>query len=47
MGVANVFDKEPPVMTTGTATRYGNIPAFATQYDLYGRTPYVRLKYRF
>lgn len=46
-GVANVFDKEPPVMTTGTATRYGNIPAFATQYDLYGRTPYVRLKYRF
>lgn len=47
VGVANVFDKEPPVMTTGTATRYGNIPAFATQYDLYGRTPYVRLKYRF
>lgn len=47
VGVANVFDKEPPVMTTGTATRYGNMPAFATQYDLYGRTPYVRLKYRF
>src|SRR5690606_37596800 len=46
-GVANVFDKEPPVMTTGAATRYGNTPAFATQYDLYGRTPYVRLKYRF
>ena len=47
VGIANVFDKEPPVMSTGTATRYGNIPAFATQYDLYGRTPYVRLKYRF
>lgn len=46
-GIANVFDKEPPVMTTGAATRYGNVPAFATQYDLYGRTPYVRLKYRF
>src|SRR5690606_2945369 len=29
-GVANVFDKEPPVMTTGAATRYGNMPAFAT-----------------
>ena len=47
VGVANVFDAKPPLMSTGSATRYGNIPAFATQYDLYGRTPYVRLKYKF
>ena len=28
-------------------SRYGNVPAFATQYDYYGRTPFVRLKYKF
>ena len=47
VGVSNVFDTKPASMTTGAATRYGNMPAFATQYDLYGRTPYVRLKYKF
>lgn len=47
VGVSNVFDTKPALMTTGAATRYGNMPAFATQYDLYGRTPYVRLKYKF
>ncbi|WP_269791528.1 TonB-dependent receptor [Stenotrophomonas sp. Iso1] len=47
VGVSNVFDAEPPKVSTGSATRYGNIPAFATQYDYYGRTPFVRLKYKF
>ncbi|MGY0503888.1 TonB-dependent receptor domain-containing protein [Luteimonas sp. e5] len=47
VGMRNVFDAKPPVMTTGTATRYGNIPAFATQYDWYGRTLYARYNYRF
>jgi len=47
VGIANVFDTKPALMTTGAATRYGNMPAFASQYDLYGRTPYVRLKYKF
>lgn len=47
VGVANVFDAKPPLVSTGAATRYGNTAAFATQYDLYGRTPYVRLKYKF
>lgn len=47
VGVSNVFDAKPPSMSTGTATRYGNVPAFATQYDYYGRTPFVRLKYKF
>lgn len=47
VGVANVFDAKPAYVTTGVASRYGNTAAFATQYDLYGRTPYVRLKYKF
>ena len=46
-GVENLFDAEPPSLSTGAATRYGNIPAFATQYDLYGRTGYVRFNYKF
>lgn len=47
VGVANVFDAKPALVSTGAATRYGNVPAFATQYDYYGRTPFVRLKYKF
>ncbi len=47
VGVSNVFNTKPPSISTGAGSRYGNIAAFATQYDLYGRTPYVRLKYKF
>ncbi|MFZ6695399.1 TonB-dependent receptor plug domain-containing protein [Stenotrophomonas acidaminiphila] len=47
VGIANVFDTKPALVSTGAATRYGNVPAFATQYDYYGRTPFVRLKYKF
>jgi iron complex outermembrane receptor protein len=47
VGVRNVFDKAPPLMSTGTATRYGNVPAFATQYDWYGRTYFARVGYKF
>ncbi|WP_034210652.1 TonB-dependent receptor plug domain-containing protein [Arenimonas metalli] len=47
VGVDNVFDKDPPNVSTGTATRYGNIPAFATQYDWFGRSLYARMTYRF
>lgn len=47
VGVANVFDAKPASISTGAGTRYGNVPAFATQYDYYGRTPFVRLKYKF
>ncbi|MFA6986274.1 MAG: TonB-dependent receptor [Arenimonas sp.] len=47
VGVENLFDAEPPTLSTGTVSRYGNIPAFATQYDLYGRTGYVRFNYKF
>lgn len=47
VGVSNVFDTKPAYISTGAGNRYGNTAAFATQYDLYGRTPYVRLKYKF
>lgn len=47
VGVRNIFDKDPPFISNGVDTRYGNIPAFATQYDLYGRTGFVRVQYKF
>lgn len=46
-GFRNLFGTEPPTVSTGAATRYGNVPAFATQYDLYGRTVFARLNYKF
>ena len=46
-GVRNLFDKEPPTVSSGTATRYGNVPAFATQSDYFGRTAFARVTYRF
>lgn len=48
VGVNNVFDREPPTMSTGAgSTRYGTVPAFATQYDWFGRSVFVRVGYRF
>jgi len=47
VGIDNVLDDEPPQVSTGTATRYGNIPAFATQYDWFGRSLFARMTYRF
>lgn len=47
VGVNNVLDKDPPQVSSGVATRYGNVPAFATQYDLYGRTFFVRYNVKF
>lgn len=47
VGVDNVFDKEPPTISTGADTRYGNIPAFATQYDWFGRELFARFSYEF
>ncbi|KAF1726645.1 TonB-dependent receptor domain-containing protein [Pseudoxanthomonas japonensis] len=47
LGVRNVFDADPPQVSSGVATRYGNVPAFATQYDYYGRTLFARLNYKF
>lgn len=48
VGVSNVFNAKPPLVSTGAvSSRYGNTHPFATQYDYFGRTPFVRLKYRF
>ncbi len=46
-GVRNLFDDAPPTVSTGVASRYGNVPAFATQYDWYGRSGYVNINYKF
>lgn len=47
VGVENVFDKKPPTVSGGTATVFGNVPAFATQYDWLGRSLFARFNYRF
>jgi iron complex outermembrane receptor protein len=48
VGVNNLFDEQPPEISTGVgSTRYGNIPAFATQYDWFGRSLFARFNYTF
>lgn len=47
VGVQNVLDEKPPVVSSGVASRYGNVPAFATQYDWYGRSLFARFNYQF
>lgn len=42
-GVSNVFDEEPPTVSSGVVTRRGNVPAFGTQYDLRGQTGFLRV----
>ena len=46
-GIANVLDEDPPTVSTGLTPRYGNIPAFATQYDILGRAGFVSLSLTF
>ncbi|WP_233245687.1 TonB-dependent receptor plug domain-containing protein [Marinicauda salina] len=46
-GVSNVFDEEPPIVSTGAATRRGNIPLVGSQYDLRGRTGFLRINKTF
>jgi iron complex outermembrane receptor protein len=46
-GVTNAFNAPPPVVTSGVSSRFGNTPAFASQYDLRGRTFFLRLGYEF
>ncbi len=47
LGVRNIFDSKPPQLSAGVATLYGNTPAFATQYDILGRTLFGRFNYKF
>ncbi|MFN3702663.1 TonB-dependent receptor plug domain-containing protein [Thermomonas sp.] len=46
-GINNLLDKDPPQVSSGVVTRYGNVPAFATQYDLLGRTMFMRYSLKF
>lgn len=47
VGIRNVLDKAPPRVSSGVATRYGNSPAFATQYDWFGQSLFVRYNHKF
>lgn len=48
VGINNLLDESPPTMSaSGGSTRFGNVPAFATQYDWFGRELFVRVSYRF
>ncbi len=47
VGIRNIFDESPDQVSTGAADRYGNVPAFATQYDYYGRSLFTRFNYKF
>ncbi|HVY89847.1 MAG TPA: TonB-dependent receptor [Hyphomonadaceae bacterium] len=46
-GVLNIFDAQPPVISDGSGQRLQNYALAATQYDLRGRTYFVRLGYNF
>jgi len=48
VGLRNVFNTKPDrVSAAATDNRYGNTPAFATQYDYYGISLFARWNYRF
>lgn len=48
IGVRNLLDKDPPLLSASAgSSRYGNVSAFATQYDLYGRSLFARFNYKF
>lgn len=46
-GIRNLFNDQPPLVSSGVAARRGNMPIVATQYDMRGRTGFVRLNYYF
>ncbi len=46
-GVLNMFDAQPPVISDGAGQRLQNYALAATQYDLRGRTFFVRVGYEF
>jgi iron complex outermembrane receptor protein len=46
-GIQNVFDAQPPVISDGAGQRLQNYALAATQYDLRGRTFFVRIGYAF
>ncbi len=49
LGVSNVFDKEPPFVTSlsGEYSTLGNVPLDGSQYDLFGRTFFINVTKKF
>jgi iron complex outermembrane receptor protein len=47
VGIRNVFDTEPDLLSPSAGTVVGNAPLYASQYDWYGRTFFARLNYKF
>ena len=46
-GVRNIFNDKPDTVSAGVVGRRGNMPLAATQYDIRGRTGYLRFNYYF
>lgn len=46
VGINNLFDEEPDIVSDAFRSRRGNVPIVATQYDLLGRRYFARLNYR-
>lgn len=47
VGVANLFDKQPPVASPAASNVVGNVPLFASQLDYLGRRAFVNMTYTF
>ncbi|GAB3781261.1 TonB-dependent receptor domain-containing protein [Dyella agri] len=47
VGIRNLFDKQPDLISASAGTTIGNTPLYASQYDWYGRTLFARLNYKF
>jgi iron complex outermembrane receptor protein len=47
VGIRNVFDKKPDLISPSAGTTIGNTPLYASQYDYYGRTFFARVNYKF
>lgn len=47
VGMENVFDEEPPIVSVDSASRRGNVPVFGSQYDLRGRSAFIRAQKTF
>ncbi len=47
LGVRNLFDSTPNLISPSAGTVTGNTPLYASQYDWYGRTIFARMNYKF
>ncbi len=46
VGINNMFDEEPDVVSSRYRSRRGNVPVSATQYDILGRRIFARFNWR-